>query len=161
MINAGDLINFRCLHTDGQWYRHWQTTIESVDANTLVTCTPAGSWIEDIQRGMSSLPNKMRNFYWSDKLYNLIEVFGPDDQIVEIYINIASPVRPAGKELHYVDHELDVIKFPGQPARIIDQDEFEAAIELYGYSPEFQAQCWQAAEEALTLAETWLESKTV
>ena len=48
---------------------------------------------------------------------------------------------------------------PGQPAFIIDQDEFEAAIELYGYSVEFQTKCWQAAEEARLLAEGWLDHK--
>ncbi len=47
----------------------------------------------------------------------------------------------------------------GQPAHIIDQDEFEEAIALYGYTPEFQAQCWQAAEEARLLAESWFEKQ--
>lgn len=159
MIKTGDLVTFRCLHADGNWYRRWQETIESVDEKCLTTFSQAGQEFDDVKRGHCTLANAMRNHYWSGKLINLSEVFDTDGNIIEVYINIAGPLHVAGDELHYIDYELDVVKYPGQPARIIDQDEFEEAIALYGYSAEFQAQCWQAAEEARLLAETWLESK--
>jgi protein associated with RNAse G/E len=97
----------------------------------------------------------MRSYYWTDRFYNLIEVLDPDGGLVEVYINIASPLRASGDELHFVDHELDITKPAGEPARIIDQDEFEEAIGRYGYTPEFQARCWLAAEDARRLAEAW------
>jgi len=43
----------------------------------------------------------------------------------------------------------------GQPARIVDEDEFAAAITEYGYSPEFQLHCRQVAATALQLARNW------
>ena len=158
MIKAGDLITFRCLHADGKWYRRWQATIESIN-DACVTTYSSLDWFEDVKRGRVNLPNPLRGYYWPGKWINLTEVLDNAGAIIEVYINIASPLQIAGDELHYIDYELDVVKYPGQPARIIDQDEFAEAIELYGYSAEFQAKCWQAAEEARLLADTWLQSK--
>lgn len=159
MINTGDLMTFRCLHADGQWYKRWQATIESISETQIVTYSPPNGWAEIANRGVTHLPRAIRGYYWHNKFFNLIEVINADGSNHEVYINVASPLISAGDELHFTDHELDVVKFPGQPARIIDQDEFEAAIDLYGYSAEFQTQCWQAAEEARQLAEKWLELK--
>jgi len=50
---------------------------------------------------------------------------------------------------------LDVSLPTGQPARIVDEDEFAAAITDYGYSPEFQAHCRQVAATALQFAQNW------
>lgn len=159
MLKAGDLATFRCLHADGQWYRRWHSTIESTHETCIVTVDHAGSAYDDVKRGRRTLENAMRGYYWTDRFFNLSEVFDERGNLIEIYINIASPLQTAGDELHYIDYELDVVKFPGKPAHIIDQDEFEEAIRLYGYSAEFQAKCWLAAEEARLLADRWLELK--
>jgi protein associated with RNAse G/E len=158
MIKVGDLVTFRSLHADGSWYRQWQTTIESITDTQIVTYSPPNSWFDDINRGIRKLPRAMRCYYWRSTFYNLLEVIESDSSIAEVYLNVASPLQSHGDEMHFVDYELDVIKLPGQLARIIDQDEFEQAIGLYGYSAEFQAKCWQAAEEARLLAERWLVS---
>jgi hypothetical protein len=44
----------------------------------------------------------------------------------------------------------------GQAAQIVDEDEFAQAIVDYGYSPEFQAACHQAAREAMGLLMGWV-----
>ena len=134
MIKVGDLVTFRCLHADGNWYRRWHSTIESISETHIVTVDHAGSEYDDVKRGRRTLENAMRGHYWTDRFFNLSEVFDDRGSLIEVYINIAGPLQTAGDELHYIDHELDVVKFPGQPARIIDQDEFEEAIALYGYS---------------------------
>lgn len=159
MISTGDLMTFRCLHADGQWYKRWQANIESISDTEIVTYAAPNGWVEVANRGVAYLPRAMRGYYWHNKFFNLIEVINADGSLDEIYINVAGPLISAGDELHFIDHELDVIKLPSQPARIIDQDEFEEAIKLYGYSVEFQAKCWQAAEEARQLAEAWLTRK--
>jgi predicted RNA-binding protein associated with RNAse of E/G family len=61
-------------------------------------------------------------------------------------------------ELYVTDHELDVVKQPGEPAQIVDEDEFIAAATRYGYSQEFQAFCHQVVREALTLVDGWIPS---
>jgi protein associated with RNAse G/E len=156
MIQTGDLVTFSCLHADGNWYRRWRSTVEAISKTCIVTVDHAGAPYDDVKRGRRTLEHAMRSYYWTDRFFNLSEVFDANGNPIEIYINIASPLQAAGDELHYVDHELDVVKYPGQPAQIIDQDEFEEAIALYGYSPKFQAQCWQAAEEARLFADAWM-----
>lgn len=53
--------------------------------------------------------------------------------------------------------------FPGrpalQPAQVLDEDEFAAAIVTYGYTPDFQDACHRAVAEALELIEGWTPRK--
>jgi protein associated with RNAse G/E len=154
-MQPGEFITVYALHADEQWYRRWQTTVESVDDECIITFSPASSAGEHVTRGPYTLPFAMRGCYWLAKPYNLFEVLNADGSANEIYLNVASPPRIDGGELRYVDYELDVSLIPGQPAVIVDQDEFEEAIGAYGYSLDFQARCWKAAEEARQLAERW------
>jgi protein associated with RNAse G/E len=93
--------------------------------------------------------------YWLDKFYNLLEVINTDGLLTQIYVNVASPPQFIDNGFNFIDHELDVSMPVGQPARIVDEDEFEVAITRYGYAPEFVALCRIAAEEARLLAERW------
>lgn len=154
-MQPGDSITVSALHADGQWYRRWRTTIESIDDAGIVTFFPAASEVENASGKVHRPPLAIRSHYWFDKPYNLLEVLDANGSLNEIYLNVASPPRVLDDGISFVDHELDVTKLAGQPARIVDQDEFEAAIGLYGYSPEFQVQCWQAAEEARQVADVW------
>ena len=65
MINTGDLMTFRCLHADGQWYRRWQSTIESVNETQIVTYAAPHGWVENVNRGVTYLPRAMRGYYWA------------------------------------------------------------------------------------------------
>ena len=57
----------------------------------------------------------------------------------------------------YTDHELHVLKEPGGPTQVEDEDEFaDAIVRCTGYSPgTSQARCRSALDEAVQLAETW------
>jgi predicted RNA-binding protein associated with RNAse of E/G family len=85
----------------------------------------------------------------------LIEVYTPDGALTQVYINIGSPPRFSGTGFSWTDHELDISKSPGHPARLVDEDEFAAAALRYAYTPAFQIHCYSAAADALRLAESW------
>jgi protein associated with RNAse G/E len=155
-MKIGDTIHIRACKTDGTVYRSWYTTIESVDAETVVTVSPAGSLVIDKTKlGDHPIKHHLRSYYWFDKYYNLIEVFDADGQLVEIYINIASPPEFEDEVMSFKDHELDVVRdMPGQ-AKLIDEDEFAEAAVKYHYSKEFQEKMYSAAEEAIELANHW------
>ncbi len=155
MMKPGDIITVRALHADGNWYRRWQTTIESIDESCVVTYSPPNNTSDDVERGMRTLRWAIRSFYWFDKPYNLLELYAADGIFEEVYINVASPAFWAGDELHFTDYELEISKYVGQPGQIIDEDEFEEATVKYCYTPEFIAHCQQAAQDALALAEGW------
>jgi protein associated with RNAse G/E len=157
MMKVGDQIHFSACKADGTVYRSWETTIESMDGDSLVTISPAGSIVIDKTRlGDHPLKHHLRSYYWHDRFYNLIEVFDVETgALVEIYINIAAPLELTKDGMSFKDHELDVVRdLPGF-ARLIDEDEFAEAIPLYQYSQEFQEKAYAAAREAMKLADEW------
>jgi protein associated with RNAse G/E len=155
-MKPDDAITVHALHADGQWYRRWPTTVESINDACIVTYSPANCPLEDAVRGSRTLPRAIRAYYWFDRFYNLVEEFAADGSLDEIYINIAGAPQMVEGGFSFIDHELDVSKQIGQPAVILDEDEFEAAIKQYGYQPEFIARCRAAVEAARELAERWL-----
>jgi protein associated with RNAse G/E len=154
-MKIGDQIQACARKTDGIVYRSWYATIESIEANLIVTVAPAGSVVIQKEGGQSKTGHHLRSYYWFDKFYNLIELFEPDGKLVELYINIASPPEIENEQLSFKDHELDVIKEFPNDARIIDEDEFLEAVGIYQYTKEFQDKMYAAAEEALELANHW------
>jgi protein associated with RNAse G/E len=140
--------------SDGHPYRWWMATVESHSEAGVVTFNPAGHPVEGPGRIWES-EYAIRSFYWFGKLYNLLEVYRADGALEEIYINIGSPPEIEDSRLRFTDWELDVVRYRGQPPVIVDEDEFEQAAQIYGYSPQFQEACYRAAHEALALANGW------
>jgi protein associated with RNAse G/E len=159
-MQIGDQMQVKAYKSDGTCYRWWQATVEAIEENLIITIAPAGKRVEAIDGGWVST-GAIRTFYWLHKPYSLLEVYTPggelgDGELNEIYVNINSLVQIEPGQLSYVDYELDVTLRPPDAARIVDQDEFAEAIILYGYTVEFQQFCYQAAEEALHLANGWV-----
>ena len=154
-MKPGDKIHVCACKADGSIYRSWHTTIESVDTDSIVTISPAGSSVNDGKGGTHPIAHHLRSYYWLEKYYNLIEVFDPNGELVEIYINIASPPEFENGVMSFKDHELDIIKYPFKTAQLIDEDEFAEAAVKYQYTQEFQDRMYAVAEETLELANTW------
>ncbi len=155
-MKPGDQIQGHASKADGTIYRSWHTTIESVNTDSIVTISPAGSSVFNIKGEDYPLLHHYRAYYWFKKFYNLLEIFEPDGELAYIYINVASPPEFKNGILSFKDHELDVSKYPSKPARLIDEDEFAEAVVKYQYSKEFQEKMYSIAREALELAENWI-----
>ncbi len=155
MMKIGDTIHVCACKTDGTVYRSWHTMIESVDADSIVTISPAGSSVFNIKGEDYPIRHHLRSYYWFDKFYNLIEVFETNGSLLHIYINVASPPEFENGMMSFKDHELDVSKYPPKAAELIDEDEFTEAAVKYQYSKEFQEKMYSIAKEALVLAENW------
>jgi protein associated with RNAse G/E len=154
-MKIGDQIQVQACKADGSVYRSWHTTIETMDADSLVTVSPAGSTMQDKKRGNVLIEHALRSHYWLDKFYNLVEAFDTQGNLIEIYINIASPPEFENDVMSFKDHELDVSKYPPKAAKLIDEDEFAEAAVKYQYTQEFQEKMYSAANEALELANHW------
>lgn len=154
-MKIGDRIQVQACKTDGSVYRSWHTTIETMDANSIVTISPAGSAMQDQKRGVIRIGHIMRSYYWFDKFYNLIEIFEASGKLFHIYINVASPPEFKNGIMSFKDHELDISRYVPKPAELIDEDEFAEAVITYRYTKEFQEQMYSAANEALELANHW------
>jgi protein associated with RNAse G/E len=154
MVETDGLLLIRALKADGSVYRWWSATVESAGPDCVVTINgvddavggPAGGW---------GYKHATRSYYWFDRPYNLSEVYQPDGRLKQIYIHIASPASRDGGVLTYTDFELDVVNRPGQPVRVVDEDEFRRACSDFGYSADLQGRCRAAVREAIALASTW------
>ncbi len=151
---VGDVVTVRAYKSDSTCYRWWQTTVEAMDGSEIVTFSPPARTVHQPGGDWTS-HTYARMVFWLDRPYNLIEFYAEDGSLIDLYLNVGSPVRIKNNELHYTDFELDVACVPGEEPRILDEDEFAEAAEKFGYSPEFQAYCYEITREAVELARTW------
>ena len=154
-MQIGERVQVRAYKPDGTCYRWWCATVEAVETDQVVVVTPVGHRVEDI-RGAWASEHAIRTYYWANKPYSLLEVYAPNGTLVEIYVNISSPVEIGDMQLSFTDYELDVSRKPPEEARIVDEDEFSEAVTKYGCSEEFQEACYQTAREAIGLANGWI-----
>lgn len=151
-----DIITVRSFHSDGRWYRAWETPCIFQSDAGLVTLGGPRTLVHKADGTSYHDMYRIRAVYWFDRPYNLLEVFDESGNLVELYVHIASPARIVGKELHFTDYELDVVLPVGGSATIVDQDEFTLASDRYGYSPDFIASCEVACRRALALLDRWV-----
>ena len=134
--------------------RWWYATVEAVERDKVVVITPVGHRVEDIG-GTWASEYAIRTYYWLNRWYSLLEVYAPDGQLAEIYVNISSPVEIEDSQLRFTDYELDVSRKPPHEAVIVDEGEFLKAASKYAYSKELQQACYRAAREAIGVANGW------
>jgi hypothetical protein len=151
-MKIGDVIWVRAHKADGECYQWWQGTVTELDEQHVVVLTPCDTPVHHINKALRHTDYSDRATYRFDKPYTFIESFNAEGNLVELYLDICSPPRIVGNEVHYVDHELDVAREMPAPAYVMDEDEFAEAALAYGYTPEFQAWCYAVVHEALAVA---------
>lgn len=154
-MREGDRIQVKALRYDGTPYRWWDATVERVTPDCVVTYSRAGTVVYE-PKGQWQSPVSVRTFYWTDRWYNLSEVYAAEKEKSSLYVHIASPPEFASGGIRYKDYELDVSQSVGQPAVVLDEDEFEEAAQRYEYSADMQAVCRGAVTEALQLVNGWI-----
>jgi protein associated with RNAse G/E len=154
-VETGDTIQVRAYKSDGTCYRWWTVTVEAVEEDKIVVITLPGHRVEGVAGAWTSR-YAIRTHYWFERWYSLLEVYAPDGRLEEIYVNINSPVEIEDAQLRLTDYELDVSRRPPHEARIVDEDEFLEAASRYGYSEALQQTCYQAAREAVQVANRWV-----
>lgn len=158
-MKPGDTIWVRTSKADGRPHRWWQAQVEAVDDECVVVYSAIGSPIhhnpDRFPAAIFPLRHAIRSYYWPGRRHNLLEIYGANGQLVELYADITSPVEVRENEIAFIDHELDVSQLAGQAPRIVDQDEFAAAAVAFGYSDEFMHQCYELAEALLDVVAHW------
>jgi protein associated with RNAse G/E len=154
-MKVGDKAQIKVYKADGTLFRCWPVVVESIGHDPIVVAHPAGVTIEQAGGGWTT-QYSIRAFCWRGRPYILLEVYQPDGELVELYAHVSSRPVIEDSVVQFTDYELDVVLQPGQAAQIVDEDEFAQAVIDYGYSPEFQAACYQAAHEAMELLKGWV-----
>ena len=86
----------------------------------------------------------------------MLEVYDETGAAAHLYVHLASPARIVDGALHYTDHELDVIRRPGEAPFIEDADELEEALAEHADPEAFRAACYRTADEVSALLESWV-----
>lgn len=158
-MKPGDLIWVRVDKADGRPYRWWQVFVEAVEDECVITYSGIGNAIyldpQRFSREVYTQGRAFRSYYWPGRRHNVLEVYEPDGRLAELYADITSPIVITADEIRFIDHELDVSQLTGQPAQIIDQDEFAEAAERFGYSDEFVRESYTLAEQLLEVLTNW------
>lgn len=153
-MQIGDKIILRAYKSDGHCYRWHEVIVENIEKNCVTVIGWPGRRVHQPNGGFIT-PYISRSHLWLDRPIFILELFEQDGTLAEVYANINSPVEVGEDEVTFTDYELDVSWIPGNPIRVVDEDEFEEAVEKFGYSDVFQQQCYQAALDAVDLVEGW------
>jgi protein associated with RNAse G/E len=153
-VQSGDTIWVRAFKANGMCYRWWQAVVEEVGPGYLVTVGSIDNRVYQDDREWNQT-HVIRSIYWFDRPYNLLEVYSSANELVELYANVAGLPEFVDGVLHFTNYELDVSYLTDGTPRIVDQDEFAVAAVRFGYTPEFQQQCYQIAAEALEFVTNW------
>lgn len=139
---------------DGTLTREWPATVEACEGEMVRVFSPKGTRCAGPDGGWDFQVD-VRAYYWSNRAFNLLEILGERGDVNEIYIHIASKPEMSAGVISYTDYELDIVQKAGGVARLIDVDEFYSQVEGLSLSAEFQALCYRAVADALTVLASW------
>jgi len=101
-----------------------------------------------IRRGTRS-----REFFFTDRWYNIFEFTESSGELRNFYCNLAMPPTFEDSILRYVDLDIDVLVAPDGTVKVLDLDEFYENAERFSYSEEVKHRTEAALRELLELIE--------
>jgi protein associated with RNAse G/E len=137
---------------------HWvhAAWLVRVEDGFVQTATPPNTPVRNEGDGYVS-PYDTRGHYWTDRWFNVIRLETPGEGLFGYYCNIATPLEFDGATVRYVDLQIDVRVYAqpdgGLTYAVVDEDEFAAARERYGYAEELVSRCYAAVDELVAMVE--------
>ena len=153
-VSVGDRISVVVSNIDGTPRRSWTAEIEAADDDGVRTLSRIGNPVTGPKGGWAHRSHT-RAFYWFSRPYNLLELYDEAGALISLYVHVASPARLLGCELHYTDHELDVVRKWGGAPFATDADELEQALIGHDSADELRAACHGAVAEVTALLGAW------
>ena len=150
----GALIEVRAYKYDGVLHRTWNADLISHAGSLIVLDAKFPEEIVHDLLGTIASGTRSLEYYWLDRWYNVFRFAQPNGQLRNYYCNVNVPPTLAGDVLSYVDLDLDILVDPDFSYRILDVEDFERNIEVYGYSAEVQANARKALEDLVSMIET-------
>jgi protein associated with RNAse G/E len=156
LVEALRTVTILATNYDGSLHwTHPATLLQATD-HTVTTQTPPDTRVTT-ETGFYVSPFETRAHYWRDRWFNVIRLETPGEGLYGYYCNVATPVEFDGETVHYVDLQLDVrVLADGAGAlehRLVDEDDFVAARQRYGYPDELVAHCRAAVNELVAMIE--------
>jgi protein associated with RNAse G/E len=113
---------------DGSSHQPWDAELIAQTREWLVIHSPYGTRVEHHTKHLSYvMRHRNLEVFSTREYYNVFIDFAADGESKMLYINVATPAAVRDDELSWRDLCLDVVRLPGRPAELVDQDEFEEA----------------------------------
>lgn len=136
---------------DGSLTAYWEATVLRQRSKYLIWHAPPRTPVVYPQRGFTSaLRQHLLGWLWLDRYYTVEIELNPAGQLERAVGGICLPPTLQGEVVSLVELGLTVLITPG-PQVVIDDDEFQEAVNDYGYDHQLRTTAWQAVEELHTL----------
>ncbi len=147
----GARILLRATKYDGT--AHWiQPFCVESDDGTLITARYRARTPIYTSRGEFRSPYDSRVYFWRDRWYNVFRLSRPGCPLALWYCNVTTPPTFDGRQISYVDLDLDVSVKANGCITLLDEDEFEENQLRYGYPADVIEHAQEAALEVAALA---------
>lgn len=136
---------------DGHLHRQWLARL-SAQAGSLIVLD--GVFAEEIQHPLLGriAPGMLSTeYYWTDRWYNVFRFREPDGTLRNYYCNINQPAQFDGRNLSFVDLDIDVLVAPDFTYQVLDEDEFARHSAQFNYPAQLCAEVTRARAELLAL----------
>jgi protein associated with RNAse G/E len=142
------------LKYDGSEHRRWPAEVLRQEGSLIVLDAKFPDEIVHDLLGTIAAGTHSLEYYWLDRWYNVFRFARRDGKLRNYYCNVNVPARFDGRTLSYVDLDLDILVDPDFSYRVLDVEDFERNVKLYGYSEGIQANARQAVDELVSMIET-------
>src|SRR6267142_3672314 len=147
-------IQVRTYKYDGSEHRSWPAQVLRQEGSLIVLDAKFADEVVHNLLGTIAGGTHSLEYYWLDRWYNVFRFAQPNGELRNYYCNVNVPPTFDGETLSYVDLDLDILVEPDLSYQILDVEDFERNVKLYGYSDEVQSNARRAIDELIELIGT-------
>jgi len=147
-------IQVRAYKYDGSAHRSWPAQVLRQEGSLIVLDAKFPEEIVHDLLGTIASGTHSLEYYWLDRWYNVFRFAQPNGELRNYYCNVNVPPTFDGETLSYVDLDLDILVEPDLSYQILDVEDFDRNVKLYGYSDEVQSNARRAIDELIELIGT-------
>ena len=136
---------------DGSVHRSWNVRLVSETAELWVFEGVFGEQISHPLLGVIRPGTVSVEYYWKNRCYNVFRFHEPEGPLRSFYCNVNLPPVLEGKELSYIDLDIDILVQPDLTYRVVDLDEFTQNAARHRYPPEIIKTAERSVTELLLL----------
>lgn len=119
---------------DGEYVRAWWGDSMLKKPNGLITLVSKPPFFVVDKARFIEFPYRTRQYFSTNKWFNLIEIENVENQKITWYCNLATPPEYISYGLKFIDLDLDIVSYPKDKSwEILDEDEFEENQIKYRY----------------------------
>ncbi len=153
MIHNPNQIEIQACKYDDRVHRRWHAHLRAHDDTLLIFDAVFDEEVNHPLLGHIAHGTLSTEYYWTNRFYNIFRFANPDGGLRNFYCNIATPARLENQTLRFIDLDIDVLVHPDLSYEVLDEDEFAAHIELFGYTPDIIENTRRAQAELIGMIE--------